>query len=89
MNKKELLRELEDALQTVGITVKYETISGDGGYCKYKEKEYVILNRVLPVSSRVKMLTAVLKDLLKKKDEAFIKPVLREYLEGEEDAEIS
>ncbi|MGE3062250.1 MAG: hypothetical protein AB7T10_01270 [bacterium] len=86
MNKKEILRELEEALQNVGVTVKYETISGDGGYCKYKDKEFVILNKVLPVSSRVALLKGVLNELLQKKEDVFVKPVLREFLEEGKDA---
>ncbi|MDD3803819.1 MAG: hypothetical protein PHW02_05475 [bacterium] len=83
MNKKDILRELEETLQSTGITVKYESISGDGGYCKYKEKEFVILNKVLPLSARISLLKNVLNELLLKKEDVFIKPALREFLEEE------
>ncbi|PIP12865.1 MAG: hypothetical protein COX48_05990 [bacterium (Candidatus Stahlbacteria) CG23_combo_of_CG06-09_8_20_14_all_34_7] len=83
MNKKELLKEMEEAFSGMGISVKYEAISGDGGYCKYREKEFVILNRILPLSSRINSLKSILKEILSKKEDIFIKPVLREYLDGE------
>lgn len=84
MNKKELLKEMEDALSEMGIQVKYETITGDGGYCKYKDKECIILNRVLPISARVSALKSILKDILSKREDVFIKPVVRDSIYGDE-----
>lgn len=81
MNKKELLREFEETFQEIGIPVKYENITGDGGYCKYKEKEYVILNKVLPLASRLDVLKNILKEILLKKTDMFIRPVVRESLD--------
>lgn len=84
MQKKEILSELEKFLDSIGIKVKYENIKGDGGYCKYKEKEYVILNRILPVSTRTEILKGIVKDILDRREDIYVLPLVREIIGDEQ-----
>ncbi len=86
MNKKELHSELEKTVEKMGITVKYDRLQGDGGYCKYKEKEYVIINKILPREAAIRILTEIINEKISEGRDIFIAPALREYLDGEQNA---
>lgn len=86
MNKKELHAELEKTIEKMGITVKYDKLQGDGGYCKYKEKEYVIINKILPREGAIRILTDVINEKINEGRDIFIEPALREYLDRESNA---
>lgn len=84
MQKKEMLSELEKFLDSIGIKVKYENIKGDGGYCKYKDKEYVILNRILPLSTRTEMIKGIVREIVENRADIYVLPVVREIIGDEQ-----
>ncbi len=82
-NNKIILNEFEELFESMGIVVKYDNLINDGGYCKYKDKEYIILNRILPLKRKLEIYKNILKEMMLTKGEIFIKPILREYIEND------
>lgn len=83
-NSKIILSEFEELFESMGIIVKYDNLTNDGGYCKYKDKEYIILNRILPLKKKLEIYKNILKEIMLTKGDIFIKPILREYIENDE-----
>ncbi|HAF07009.1 MAG: hypothetical protein QME48_06585 [bacterium] len=86
IKSKELLREFEELFDSLGIVIKYDNIKNDGGYCKYKEKEFIIINKILPLKNKLKIYKKILKNILQEKGDIFIKPLIREFLEDDKDS---
>lgn len=85
-NNKELLKEFEELFDSLGIVIRYDNIQKDGGYCKYKDKEYIILNKILPLKNRIEIYKKILRDILSERGDIFLKPVLRELIENDKDS---
>ena len=84
MDADKTLNQLEELIERLGITIRYEplNIAGSvhiGGYCRVKGQDVVIINK--KATSREKM--HVLIDALKRRDlsEVFMLPSLREILD--------
>uniref|UniRef100_A0A7C3J729 Uncharacterized protein n=1 Tax=candidate division WOR-3 bacterium TaxID=2052148 RepID=A0A7C3J729_UNCW3 len=86
IKNKELLTEFEELFDSLGIVIRYDNIHNDGGYCKYKDKEYIILNKILPVKNKLEIYKKILKDILQERGDIFIKPLIREFLEDDKDS---
>ena len=79
-----MLIKLEKTFEDMGIIVKYDKLKGDGGYCIYKDKEYIVLNKILPSQARINILKDILRERLKNNDDLFIIPAVRDFIEGDE-----
>lgn len=80
-----LLRDLEELADRMSITVRYELLEDEGavslgGLCRIKDQRVVIVNSKASLPAKVEVLARALThfDLTG----VYLKPVLREYLEG-------
>ena len=87
MNEEVLLNQLKDLAEQLGILVRDENInieesSSSGGLCRI-EGEYVL---ILNSKATVKEKNQIMIDALQQFDlsDIYIKPVIRELLEGHE-----
>ena len=87
MNEDVLLSQLEDLAEKLGILVRDENInieesSSSGGFCRIEEEYVLILNSKVTVKEKNQVMINALQqfDL----SDIYIKPVIRELLEGHE-----
>ena len=87
MNEEVLLNQLEDLAEKLGILVRDENInieesSSSGGLCRIEGKYVLILNSKITVKEKNQVMINALRqfDL----SDIYIKPVIRELLEGHE-----
>ena len=87
MNEEVLLNQLEELAEKLGILVRDENInieetSSTGGLCRIEGKYVLILNSRVTVKEKNQVMIKALQqfDL----SEIYIKPVIRELLEGHE-----
>ncbi len=87
MNKKELLVQLEQLADRLGIEIRYERIKNPanitrGGLCKLKGRYIIIIDSKTSVSERVELISNILKRFNLK--DIYILPALRRLLERDE-----
>ena len=87
MNEEVLLNQLEDLAEKLGILVRDENInieesSSSGGLCRIEGEYVLILNSKATVKEKNQVMIKALQqfDL----SDIYIKPVIRELLEGHE-----
>jgi hypothetical protein len=88
MNEEVLLNQLEELAEKLGILVRDENInieesSSTGGLCRIEGKYVLILNSKVTVKEKNQVMIKALQhfDL----SDIYIKPVIRELLEGYEE----
>lgn len=84
MDESALLRELEEAAQSLGIEVRYEPLKREGsftsgGLCRFKGKYLLMINSRAAARDKIEALAAALNrfDLSR----LYLKPGLREFLD--------
>lgn len=83
VKKNNMLSKLEKTFEDMGIEIKYDKLKGDGGYCKYKEKEYIVLNKILPASARIRILKEILREKIENGEDTYLIPAVREFVEDD------
>jgi hypothetical protein len=78
---KQLLHELEDIVQRLGYTMRYEKGNFEGGYCLVKESKLFVINSRYEAEKRISIISRNLKEL--GIDSIFVKPGIREIIENE------
>jgi hypothetical protein len=87
MDESTIIEQLEELIRRFGVQIRNEAIKQDedsvkvaGGLCLFKGEYVLIINSKLALSDRIRTLGAALKhfDL----DEIYIRPALRELLNG-------
>ena len=81
MNYQQLLAELEELGQQLGIQIRYEKGDFDGGYCVLREKKMLVVNKRLHDARKASSLAQALAEY--GIETTFVKPLLREYIEDE------
>lgn len=78
--KKDMLRELEELAQKVGIKVRYEKTEARGGMCKFQGSPLIIIDRKAADDYKI----AVIAENIKKLDftDIYISPKMREVLDS-------
>ena len=79
MKTTEIVRELEGAVQQLGVIVRRERGNFRGGYCIRDDEEILMLNRSHPPEIHLSVLATALKDL--PVDTVFLRPAVRRALE--------
>jgi len=79
MKTTEIVRELEEAVQQLGVIVRRERGNFRGGYCIRDDEEILMLNRSHPPEIHLSVLATALKDL--PVDTVFLRPAVRRALE--------
>ena len=79
--QKQILHELEDVVQRLDYTMRYEKGNFEGGYCLVKESKLFVINSRYEVERRISIIARNLKEL--GVDGIFVKPGIREIIEKE------
>jgi hypothetical protein len=79
MKTADVVKELEAAVQQLGVMVRREKGNFRGGYCIRDEEEILMLNKRHPVEIHLSVLAAALKNL--PVDTVFLRPAVRRALE--------
>ena len=89
MDQRAILDHLEALAHGLDLQLRYERLESEtgfstGGLCRVKGKQFIIVNSEATIEEKVRTLTRALKrfDL----SGVFIKPALRDLLEGAEDS---
>jgi hypothetical protein len=78
---KQILAELEEVVQRLGFSIRYEKGNFEGGYCLLKEINLFVINSRNEPEKRINIIARNLKEI--GVDDIFIKPHLRELIESE------
>jgi hypothetical protein len=78
---KQILAELEDVVQRLGFSVRYEKGNFEGSYCILKESKLFVVNSRNEIERRISIICRGLKEI--GIDSMFIKPQIREIIEKE------
>ncbi|MBI1804704.1 MAG: hypothetical protein HY033_02485 [Ignavibacteriae bacterium] len=81
MNYLQLLNDLEELTQHLGIELRYEKGDFEGGYCVLRSQKMLVVNKRLPDARKASSLAQALAQY--GIEATFIKPTLREYIEDE------
>lgn len=81
MKHEEMIRELHEVAQQLGITVRYEKGDFEGGYCVLKDAKLLLINKRLMPPRKASVLALALREI--GLDNVFLKPVVRQYIEDE------
>ncbi len=79
--QKQVLHELEDVVQRLGYTMRYEKGNFEGGYCLVKESKLFVINSKYEAEKRISIIARNLKEL--GVDDIFVKPGIREIIDKE------
>ena len=79
MKTTEVVKELEAAVQQLGVMVRREKGNFRGGYCIRDNEEILMLNKRHPPELHLSVLANALKDL--PVDTVFLRPSVRKALE--------
>ncbi len=79
MKTADVVKELEEAVQQLGVMVRREKGNFRGGYCIRDREEILMLNKRHPPEIHLSVLAAALKDL--PVDTVFLRPAVRRALE--------
>ena len=79
MKTADVVKELEAAVQQLGVMVRREKGNFRGGYCIRDDEEILMLNKRHPAEIHLSVLAAALKSL--PVDTVFLRPAVRRALE--------
>jgi hypothetical protein len=81
MNYEQLVDDLEELAQQLGLTIRYEKGDFDGGYCVLKAEKILVVNKRLHDARKASTLAVALSEC--GIETTYIKPTLRQYIEDE------
>jgi hypothetical protein len=81
MNHQQLITDLEEVTQQLGIQIRYEKGDFDGGYCVLKAQKVLVVNKRLTDARRASAIAQALSEY--GLDNIFVKPNIRAYIEDE------
>lgn len=56
MTKKDLLEYLEEVAKQAGVKVIYDELRGKGGFCRCKDRQFIILNSRLSQGEKIDLI---------------------------------
>lgn len=81
MKHEEIVQELQDIAQQIGITVRFEQGNFEGGYCILKAQKLLLVNRRLLPARKASVLATALREI--GLEGVFIKPAIRAYIDDD------
>lgn len=63
MTKKDILVHLETVAKQVGVKVIYDELRGEGGFCRCKDRHFIILNSRLSQGQKIDLLVQGIANL--------------------------
>ncbi|NBW92781.1 MAG: hypothetical protein EBR20_00150 [Bacteroidetes bacterium] len=79
MKTPQIVKELEEAVEQLGIRVRREKGNFRGGICIRNEEEFLMLNRVHPPDVHLAILAEAMRSM--DVDTVYLKPLVRQALE--------
>ena len=79
-NIEETMKELELLLNDLSIELKYGKGNFQGGFCRYKDKKILYLNRAQPIDHQVSLIVSELQKIDINLDERKISSSIRKLL---------
>ena len=80
-NIEEILKDLEILLKELGIELKYARGNFQGGFCRYKDRNILYLNRAQPINDHVSLIISELQKINIKIDNKKINLKIRKLLQ--------
>ena len=81
MKREQILQELENLAQRIGIEVRYEKLGTiSGGLCRIRDGQVILINKHLTTASKVELLATELALETEKLEGIFILPEIRNLL---------
>ncbi|MFQ6618287.1 MAG: hypothetical protein ACE5QV_06325 [Fidelibacterota bacterium] len=80
---EEILLKLQGICERLGVEVRYESGDFEGGLCKVNDKQILVVNKSLPLSSQIAIMAKALGSM--DLDNVYIIPVIRELLNSYKD----
>jgi len=81
MKHEELIQELHEVAQQLGVSIRYEKGDFEGGYCILKEQKILLVNKRLIPNRKAAVLAIALQDI--GTEGIFLKPAVRAFIEDE------
>lgn len=81
MKEEELLLEIEQTAQDMGVQIRYEKGDFDGGYCILRDENIIVVNKKLSPIKKCSVIAQALGEY--GIDEVYMKPIVRTYVEDE------
>lgn len=79
MKTPQIVKELEEAAEQLGVRVRREKGNFRGGFCMRNEEEFLMLNRVHPPEVHLAILAEAMRSM--DVDSVYMKPIVRQALE--------
>ncbi|MDA0682929.1 MAG: hypothetical protein O2797_00880 [Bacteroidetes bacterium] len=79
MKTPQIVKELEEAVEQLGVRVRREKGNFRGGFCMRNDEEFLMLNRVHPPEIHIAILAEAMRSL--DVDTVYLKPAVRQALE--------
>ncbi len=79
MKTPQIVKELEEAAEQLGVRVRREKGNFRGGFCMRNEEEFLMLNRVHPPEVHLAILAEAMRSM--DVDSIYMKPIVRQALE--------
>ena len=79
MKTPQIVKELEEAAEQLGVRVRREKGNFRGGFCMRNEEEFLMLNRVHPPEVHLAILAEAMRTM--DVDSVYLKPLVRQALE--------
>jgi len=79
MKTPQIVKELEEAVEQLGVRVRREKGNFRGGFCMRNDEEFLMLNRVHPPEVHIAILAEAMRTL--DVDAVYLKPAVRQALE--------
>ena len=79
MNQGEIVDYLAELSKKLGVEVRWEGLSGDGGICELRGKRILFVDRSLNLGTQVDVMTGALCE--EPLDDVYILPEVRDLLE--------
>jgi len=79
MKTVQIVKELEQAVEQLGLRVRREKGNFRGGFCIRNEEEFLMLNRIHPPEVHLAVLADALRTM--EMDSVYLKPTVRQALE--------
>jgi hypothetical protein len=80
-NNEEILKDLEILLKELGIELKYARGDFQGGFCRYKDRNILYLNRAQPIDNHVSLIVSELQKIKIKIDKKKLSPEIKKLLQ--------
>jgi hypothetical protein len=81
MTEEELLLEIEQAAQEMGVRIRYEKGDFDGGYCILRDENIIVVNKKLSEAKKCSIIAQALGEY--GIENIYMKPIVRTYVEDE------